>query len=187
MKNLFSIRQKPSIDKEAWLRSCLLQNESSLIRYVKSLVHNLETSKEIVQDSFLKLWEQDPVELKGFETQWLFTTSRNRAYDYLRKKKRNTGNADELLSKVADSSPNSEEKLLEQNTLSLLENLLKTLSPEHREVINLKFQHGLSYKEIAEVTGLSSNHVGVVLHGIVSKLKEKLKTIESNGGRYENK
>ena len=74
MKNLFLFRAKPKLEtegKEAWLRTCLQKNESNLIRYVKSLVHNLETSKEIVQDSFMKLWEQDHEKLKGFETQWL--------------------------------------------------------------------------------------------------------------------
>ncbi|MGZ3691753.1 MAG: RNA polymerase sigma factor [Pseudobdellovibrio sp.] len=186
MKN-FLFGSQPKADKEEWLRSCLQKNESNLIRYVKSLVHNLETSKEIVQDSFLKLWEQDHDKLKGFETPWLFTTSRNSAYDFLRKKKRLVSGGDEIMSRVPDSSLNSEEKLLERNTQDALESLLKTLSPEHREIINLKFQHGFSYKEIAEVTGLSPNHVGVVLHGIVAKLKDKLKTLESNGGRYENR
>jgi RNA polymerase sigma-70 factor (ECF subfamily) len=182
VKDLFLFR-KPPEGKDIWLRSCLQKNESGLIRYVKSLVHNLEISKDIVQDSFLKLWQQDHVKLNGHETQWLFTTSRNRAYDYLRKKNRIKVTSEELVLSIPDTSLNSEEKLLNQSSEDMLEKLLQLLSPAQREVINLKFQHGLSYKEISSITGHSVNHVGVLIHNIVSSLKEKMKAADLKGGR----
>lgn len=186
MKDFFLFPKDPSKQKEAWLRSCIQHNESRLIRYVKSLVRDLEVSKDIVQESFLKLWQQDHVTLKGHETQWLFTTSRNRAYDFLRKKHR-TFSVEECALEVADSAPNAEEQMVNQSSEELLAQLLKKLTPPQQEVVNLKFQEGLSYKEISAITGLSVNHVGVLIHNIVTNLKEGLKKAESKGGRYENK
>ncbi len=178
MKNFLSFK-KPDHQKDVWFRSCLHQNESKLIRYVKSLVHNLETSKDIVQDSFLKLWQQDHIPLKGRETPWLFTTSRNSAYDFLRRKHRKDISADEMELEVADPAGTAEEQLLNQNTEHYLERLLESLSPAQREVLNLKFQQGLSYKEISALTGHSVNHVGVLIHNTVTKLKEKIKLSET--------
>ncbi|MBY0554889.1 sigma-70 family RNA polymerase sigma factor [bacterium] len=187
MKDLLLFRKKPSADKEAWLRACIHQNESGLIRYVKSLVHNIEVSKDIVQDSFLKLWQQDHIKLKGHETPWLYTTSRNGSYDYLRSKKRKAISVDELVLEIPDDAPNSEQQLVNKSSEELLQDLLKKLSPAQQEVMNLKFQNGLSYKEISTITGHSVNHVGVLIHNIVTNLKEKMKVAELKGGRYENK
>lgn len=183
MKDFFKLPRNPKVDKEAWLRACLLKNESGLIRYVKSLIYNLETSQEIVQDSFLKLWEQDYEKVVGFETPWLFTTCRNKAYDYLKSRKNKNVHSEEVLSRIADSSPNSEESLINQNRDRQVEELMASLSPEQKEVLNLKFQHGLSYKEISAVTGQSVSHVGVIIHNAVSRLKEKAQQLEKAGGR----
>lgn len=52
------------------------------------------------------------------------------------------------------------------------------LSPSQQEVLRLKFQSGLSYKEIAEVTDKSVNHVGVILHQALKRLKTHLTDAE---------
>jgi RNA polymerase sigma-70 factor (ECF subfamily) len=41
---------------------------------------------------------------------------------------------------------------------------LATLPENQQEVLRLKFQHDLSYRDISEVTGLSVSHVGVLIH-----------------------
>jgi RNA polymerase sigma-70 factor (ECF subfamily) len=51
---------------------------------------------------------------------------------------------------------------------------LDRLSENQREVIRLKFQQGLSYKEISEVTGLSSGNVGFLLHTGLKRLRSFL-------------
>lgn len=183
MKDFFKLPRNPKVDKEAWLRSCLLKNESGLIRYVKSLIYNLETSQEIVQDSFLKLWEQDYEKVAGFETPWLFATCRNKAYDYLKSRKNKNVHSDEVLATVVDTSPNSEESLMNRHRDAQVEEMMSMLTAEQKEILNLKFQHGLSYKDISAVTGQSVSHVGVIIHKAVSLLKEKAQQLEKAGGR----
>ena len=51
---------------------------------------------------------------------------------------------------------------------------LSRLSANQQEVIRLKFQHGLKYREIAEVTGLSVTNVGFLIHTGIKKLRDAL-------------
>jgi len=58
--------------------------------------------------------------------------------------------------------------------LTQLHEALSRLSENQREVILLKFEQGLSYQEISEVTGLSSSNVGFILHHGLKKLRSVL-------------
>ena len=49
-----------------------------------------------------------------------------------------------------------------------------TLPANQQEVIRLKFQHGLSYKQIAEVTQLSVSNVGFLIHAGLKTLRQRL-------------
>lgn len=51
---------------------------------------------------------------------------------------------------------------------------LATLSPNQQECVRLKFQDGMSYAEIASITGLSVSNVGFQLHAALKALRERL-------------
>ena len=53
-------------------------------------------------------------------------------------------------------------------------NCLDKLSANQREVIRLKFQQGMSYKEISEVTGLTSGNVGFLIHTGLKRMRSLL-------------
>ncbi len=50
------------------------------------------------------------------------------------------------------------------------------LPPQQQEVLQLRLNHGLSYKQISDVTGMTVNHVGVTLHQAVQRLRAALAT-----------
>ena len=52
--------------------------------------------------------------------------------------------------------------------------MLERLSDNQREVILLKFQQGLSYQEIQEITGLSSGNIGFLIHTGLKRLRDLL-------------
>lgn len=56
--------------------------------------------------------------------------------------------------------------------------LVGELPDNQREVLRLKFQAGLSYQEISQVTTLSVSNVGYLLHTAIKRLREQLKTSE---------
>ena len=49
--------------------------------------------------------------------------------------------------------------------------ILERLPENQREVIRLKFQHDMSYKEISEVTNLSVSNVGFLIHTGLKRLR----------------
>jgi RNA polymerase sigma-70 factor (ECF subfamily) len=64
--------------------------------------------------------------------------------------------------------------LEQQETEHHLLQLLGDLPANQQEVVRLKFQNGLSYRDIAEVTGLTSGNVGYLLHMALKRLRERL-------------
>jgi len=77
---------------------------------------------------------------------------------------------DQIELQCPDSLPSEkvEFRQLSENVVSLIE----TLPQKHQEILRLKFQEELSYKEISEITGHSVNHVGVLLHQAILHLRE---------------
>jgi RNA polymerase sigma-70 factor (ECF subfamily) len=65
-------------------------------------------------------------------------------------------------------------KLEAEETSSGVAEKIESLPDNQREVIRLKFQQGLSYKEISAVTGLSVSNVGFLIHTGIKRVRENL-------------
>lgn len=64
--------------------------------------------------------------------------------------------------------------LEEQHTVSQILQVVETLPKNQREVIYLKFQCDLSYKEISEITRLSVSNVGFLIHSAVRAIRKQM-------------
>ena len=64
--------------------------------------------------------------------------------------------------------------LFPAGTSADVDRALRALPPNQQEVIRLKFQHGLKYKEIAAVTGLSVSNVGFLIHTAIKQMRGTL-------------
>ncbi len=162
---------------ENWIQCAIEEHEGSLLRYAQHFVHDLETARDVVQDTFLQLCRQPDEELRPRLAQWLFTVCRNRAIDVCRKERRmKLAPEDQLADHLAEQSASAEptEAIEKAETAEGLLKQIATLPDRQQEVLRLKFNTGLSYKEIAEVTGLTSSNVGFILHTAISKLRQKL-------------
>lgn len=149
----------------------LRMHESALIAYAAKIVNDYERARDVVQDTFIKLYQQDVEKVKGGLKSWLYTVCRNRSLDVLRKDRR--------LVLVEDSQAGLEaeaasplESAQQREQLGQVQECLKALSENQRQVILLKFQKGLSYKEISEETGLKTGNVGFLLHNGLKKLRQ---------------
>ena len=71
--------------------------ESSLIGYARTIVHDLDRDRDVVQDTYIRLYQQDVSKVRDGLKSWLFTVCRNRALDILRKEKRLVSVEDEVL------------------------------------------------------------------------------------------
>ncbi len=76
---------------------------------------------------------------------------------------------------TAESAPTSDpgpsERLTQKETAGALLRLLEKLPARQQEVLQLKFQNGLSYQQIADVTELSVSNVGFLIHRGLTALR----------------
>ena len=75
---------------------------------------------------------------------------------------------------VADAAPDVSDAVVEAEDRVQLHNMVENLTPRQQEVLRLRLQAGLSYREIAEITGLTIGNVGFHLHAAVRNLRDSL-------------
>ncbi len=152
-----------------WIEAALTQHESNLIRYTTWVLGDPERAREIVQEAFLRLCKEDPQRIDNHLAQWLFTVCRNLAFDVRKKENRMTPLHDLDAAAHPDTS-----SLEHREAMSQVLQAVETLPKNQREVIYLKFQCDLSYKEISDITHLSVSNVGFLIHTAIRSLRTQL-------------
>lgn len=159
---------------EEFIERAVIEHESALIGYARTFTHDLERARDVVQDTFIRLCQQEPGKVEKYLKTWLFTVCRNRCLDILRKDRRVEPLDEIKFQKVAgkERAPDDEAEAGEE--LESVMSLLNRLPHNQKEVILLKFQQGLSYKEIEGVTGLKQGNIGFLIHTGLKRLREWL-------------
>ena len=158
-----------------WLRATVAEYEIPLIQYAARLLGDADRARYVVQDVFLSLCRQPRNSLETRSRQWLFAVCRNRALDVLKKESRMKPLSDEVADRFASREVDPRAALDRQEAVGQATAVLNALPENQREVIRLKVQHGLSYREISEVTGLSVSNVGFLLHKGITSLRVRLR------------
>ncbi len=148
--------------------------ESPLIGYAKTIVHDLDRARDIVQDTFIRLYQQDASKVRDGLKSWLFTVCRNRALDILRKEKRLVAVDDEILAATDSGVASPSQNAAHHERVEMVRGYIARLPENQATVILLKFEKGYSYQEISDETGLTSGNVGFLIHTGMKRLREIL-------------
>jgi len=170
-------------------RGLLGRYERPLIHYADSFVHDVEAARDLVQETFItyvraitqpdgEKSDTPPTDKEHLEG-WLFTVTRYRALDYVRKHSRIIPMPLQQQDEQSTEPCPAESAAQRDDSIWLLK-LVDELSSNQAEVIRLKFLSELSYKEIAEITGLSMGNVGFLLHTALAKLRTLAQTSEAS-------
>ncbi|MBI3544332.1 MAG: sigma-70 family RNA polymerase sigma factor [Deltaproteobacteria bacterium] len=172
------------MEKSTWVQQTLVAYEGRLLRYAAKFVPE-PAAREVVQEVFLRLWKQDPAELEGKTAEWLFHVCRNLSLDVLKKEGKLVQMDTSEEAGLADGQRSAGEALENAETDSDVQKLVALLPAVQAEVVRLKFQEGLSYKQISAITGHSVSHVGVLLHRAMLTLRAKLgASVSAKGGSH---
>ncbi len=151
--------------------------ESPLLAYARRLLGDFALAEDIVQEAFMKLHTQFQKVLTP--QPWLYRTVHNLAVDHQRRAKKivlvGDSKDDEMpANDTADSQPLPDEQIARWEGIGLVRLVLETLDARSRELIRLRFNEDLSYKEIAGRTGLTVGHVGYLLHHALKAMAVEL-------------
>lgn len=142
------------------------------------LVKNQSIAEEILQDVFTKIWLHresiDPT--KGFVS-FLNHISDNLAMDFFRKVQRDKVLQLEVWASAIELYYHTEEKLFLKDKQQILSKAIDSLSPKRKEILMLNKFEDKSYKEIADLLGIS---VSTVSNQLVSALKDIKEYIQKN-------
>ncbi|PUV25024.1 MULTISPECIES: RNA polymerase sigma factor [Sphingobacterium] len=147
------------------------------IRLIR-LVKDQSVAEEILQDVFTKIWLHreriDPT--KGFVS-FLNHISDNLAMDFFRKVQRDKALQLEIWASAIELYYHTEEKLFFKDKQQMLTKAIDSLSPKRKEILMLNKFEDKSYKEIADLMGIS---VSTVSNQLVSALKDIKEYIQKN-------
>ena len=136
-----------------------------LYAYIYYTVRNEELAEDIFQETFTKAIvtiQQGRYNENGKFPAWLTRIAHNLIIDCFRQEKQeNLVSCDEeernLLNNIRLSEGTVESEIVNHQILSDVRRLIKNLPDEQREVVHMRFYQDLSFKEIAEMTGVSIN------------------------------
>ena len=166
-----------------WVATALRRYEGRLVQYAQRITGDAERARDAVQETFLKLCREEEQSLDGHLVQWLYTVCRNQAIDLRRKESRMTPLAEPPVLEADLSQPEPWRQVEDDESVSRILLELDRLPHNQQECIRLKVQHGLSYREISEITELSVSNVGFLIHTGLKRIRERLQRNDQGADR----
>jgi len=154
--------------------------ESRILGFATGLVGRRTVAEELVQETFVRLhqvWDQ--VENPRA---WLYRSLRNLAANHLRDRKEET-ELDEERESGFQEDVLPDEILGRMEAAGTMRLLVAEMSQEDRNLIRLKYEEGLKYREISEQTGIGIGNVGFRLHHLLKSLAVGLRQAGIEGSR----
>ncbi|MBS1663037.1 MAG: RNA polymerase sigma-70 factor [Bacteroidetes bacterium] len=146
-----------------------------LYAFAWQLCHSAVDAEEVVQDIFLKLWEQrERLADVSSPGSYIYAMTRNRTLDLLTKIARNEQMIRQVWNNMKRSENEAEELLHAQESRKLIEAALSQLSEKKQTVFRLSRQEGLSHQEIASRMNLSVQTVKNIITEVLRHIQHFL-------------
>jgi len=163
-------------DEEKFLE-LVNENRNRILRVCRVYACNSADQDDLYQEVLFQIWRGQPnLKEKRFSNTWLYRVAINTAISFARKRGIRTDRVvyveHEDLTRTIESGQRIEEKA--DDRMANLYAAIFKLDAVEKALVTL-FLEGLSYEEIAEATGINTNHVGVMLHRARKKLSSLIK------------
>jgi len=155
-------------DDEDAFRQLVERHQDRIFGYLMGMVKDRAVANDVFQDTFVRVINamQDPDGSYSHEGKWLswvMSIARNAAIDHIRKQKKwadKPHDSDEGRSfweTLEDDAPYADEELHRAEQREWLDEHIEELAPEQREVLLLRQETDLTFREIAELQDVSIN------------------------------
>ncbi|WP_312186551.1 sigma-70 family RNA polymerase sigma factor [Sphingobacterium sp.] len=146
----------------------------ALLVFAYHIVYDHDVAEEIVQDAFTKLWfSKANISTEGHLKSFLYKVTRHRAIDYLRSHTPITSiPTTELPDDLLEADTNLLAQIIHAETLQLVYEEVKKLSPVQQRVFDLTFLEGLSAEEISARLDMTPNAVYIARSKALALLRK---------------
>lgn len=167
------------VQKDAQFKKYYLEYRKKIYWYIYRKISNPEESEDLTADVFMKLYENwSDVSDRNAQgvLAWLYTVARNASIDLLRKKRRKVVKSveNEEIDLATSVFENYVEKEMDAEELKIVEGAMDVLDDDEREVLTLRFEEEMRFKEIGEVLGKNEGACKMMLYRAVRKIKNNL-------------
>ena len=152
--------------------------ESPLLGYAFRCAGELGVAEDVVQEAFMKLHAE--FNQVREPRRWLYRTVHNAALNQRRQASKvvsldcSAKDGTPSPADTTDPQPLPDEQIARWEGIGLVRLSLNALDDRSRELVRLKFNENLSYKEISTRTGLTTGNVGYILHHALKAIAAEL-------------
>ena len=152
------------------------KNHSKLLRnYIYYKFGNLDQAEDVVQEAFIKLWNNCAKVSPGKAKSYIYTIANNLSISNTRHEKVKFKHKNYITQRKTDINHESPEFIvLEKEYMEQLKNALAELTDRQREVFLLNRIDKKTYKEIAEISGVSVKTIEKLMHKALVALRQKV-------------
>ena len=146
--------------------STLIEKYNRRVRdYIRMMVGDADVAADIAQETFIKavrVIDEGRYTDRGKFLSWILRIAHNKALDYFRSQKNNNSVSESsagynVLGTMRYADKSVEDSMISEQISADVRALVELLPEEQREVVKLRYYSDLSFKEIAEQTGVSIN------------------------------
>ncbi|PKO11788.1 MAG: RNA polymerase subunit sigma-24 [Chloroflexi bacterium HGW-Chloroflexi-10] len=149
---------------------------SAIHKYIFLRIRDEQTTDDLTAQVFERLIKAliNYQSTKGTFSAWLFGIARNVVNDHFRAQQRFPWLPIQFLNQMASPHPSPEKMLAYKEADQQLLSALNQLTDRERELIALKYATELNNRQIAKITGLSENNIGIILFRALRKLRDRI-------------
>jgi len=173
--------------KESALEILIKRHQQRIFSFIYSKVQSRDIAEDVFQDTFIKVirtLKRGKYNEEGKFLPWVMRIAHNLVIDHFRKSSRipTFKNSDEfdIFSFIGDDALNAENKMIRDQILLDVGELIEELPEDQRQVIKMRMYMNMSFNEISENTGVSINTaLGRMRYALINlrKIIEKNKIV----------
>lgn len=156
-------------------RTDILPLKNQLYRLALRITLNQQEAEDVVQDTMVKVWNRRDSwdEIDNIEA-FSMTICRNIALDVVKRKEFQNTSSDDMPMEHPDMGGDPLSKLVRKDSLDRIRRAMDSLPENQRTCMQLRDFEGLSYREIAEIVGISEGQVKVTIFRARQEVKKRV-------------
>ncbi len=168
--------------KQAELKDTLFKYKDQMYRLALSIMKNSSEAEDVLQDVFVKCWEQKKKIGKSNNLKsYLLKMTRNRCLDVLKKYSRKYEREQVENFETIHTVDNNMDEI---EKLKIVNQLIDNLPEQNKTILRLRETDGMEFSDISAITGLKQDNIRTILSRTKKKLKQQLEKVFEYKAEY---